>query len=178
MKSFLFDSDSREIWGSLWKHMMNRLNSPWKPKKRCSKMKSFHVETHWETPPSPVSKAVYLWTGHWRINGIKEMAISLLYHVRVCAVFRNQSLGTALITWYLCILMKCMLSPYFAHDPRQRCTESCGIKPLGSWLLLTCFSSPDSLLSCCLNGVKRESWEKGACWGTGAGGMKSMHWFV
>ena len=27
--------------------------------------------------------------------------------------------------------MRCMLSPYFAHDPRQRCTESCGIKPLG-----------------------------------------------
>ena len=127
-----------------------------------------HTENH-PPLPAPLSKVVYLGIVHWRINRIQEMVISLLYHLRICPVFRNQSLGTILITLYLFIfLMKCILSPYFAHDPHQHCTKFCGIKPLGLLVAACLFlSSSDSLLSCCLNGMKRESWEKRECWGQG-----------
>lgn len=122
------------------------------------------METRWEPPPAPSSsfQGCLLGTVHWRINGIQEMVISLLYHLRICAVFRNQSLGTTLITLSLFIfLMKCVLSPYFAHDPHQHCTKFCGIKPLGLLVAPGLLPpSSDSLLSCCLNGMKRESWEK------------------
>ena len=94
---------------------------------------------HWETPhPPPVSKVVYLWTVHWRMNGIQEMVISLLYHIRICAVFRNQFWGTTLIS------LSSWWSAFFPHILHMVLTSvgqnSVKLNLQGCWLLLACFS--------------------------------------
>lgn len=99
------------------------------------------METHWETPPPSCFQGCLFVDSPLEDKRIQEMVISLLYHIRICAVFRNQSVGlhwslyTCLSSWWSAFFPSFCTwsSPSVGQNSVKLNLQSC-------WSLLACFS--------------------------------------